>query len=279
MHTYTLRIFYMYIYTQSQQAGPSHTHTKPANIRGTTTQMQSILNPIVGLTQRSSADTSTPSRSNIHTSTNLNPNIDPSSASNIDKQSPRPVKPQISTQMKQHLVEDSKHTSKGTPSSYTSIDAPIHMQAHMQPEASTSSKNVIDLTSQTFTILHYTNRLDIPDLHDTIQPIYTDISTNIPTHMQTHIQPQASTSKLYTTHNLSGLEDNPNVTGGIPTHTDTFVSTLDVDTTQTTSKLDELFLKPLAPLWYKGQPYDACEAIIDTFYSSEAEELHKVNTK
>lgn len=35
------------------------------------------------------------------------------------------------------------------------------------------------------------------------------------------------------------------------------------------SRLDKLFLEPLRPMWYDGQPYAACEAIFDTLYSYE----------
>lgn len=40
--------------------------------------------------------------------------------------------------------------------------------------------------------------------------------------------------------------------------------------------LDTLFLQPLEPLWYKGQPYDACEAIINKFYGADEKKLNQV---
>lgn len=44
--------------------------------------------------------------------------------------------------------------------------------------------------------------------------------------------------------------------------------------------LDELYLKPLEPLWYEGQPYPACEAIIAAFYyDSKTDVLNHVSKK
>lgn len=46
---------------------------------------------------------------------------------------------------------------------------------------------------------------------------------------------------------------------------------------QSDTKLDELFLEPLRPLWYDGQPYAACETIIDTMYGTDTFGLNRVS--
>lgn len=42
--------------------------------------------------------------------------------------------------------------------------------------------------------------------------------------------------------------------------------------------LDELFMEPLKPFWYPGQPFLACDAIIRKFYSTDPRRLEIVST-
>lgn len=42
-------------------------------------------------------------------------------------------------------------------------------------------------------------------------------------------------------------------------------------------QLDKVFVDSLEPLWYMGQPFPACEAIIDKFYSCYPDRLEYVS--
>lgn len=43
--------------------------------------------------------------------------------------------------------------------------------------------------------------------------------------------------------------------------------------------LDELIMEPLAPFWYQGQPFDACQAIITKLFSYNMARLDYVSKK